>query len=215
MIKPVLRATRNREQILDAARLVLIRDGYERITTRRIAEEAGVNIATLHYYFGTKEDLLTQTMRYTQKWVHDRLLSSVEGATTFDEMMRRIFATMWELVRDQPGLLRFDLAVRGFRDETARCQAEEMFQNNLLMAEQMIHCQLVVTGVVLSGDLTATRIAHYFVSAVDGLLLNYCITRDESSTLIGLDMIREHALSLLGIQVSPFRSSHHSEDITP
>ena len=44
-----------RIQILEAAAIALTRGGYERITTRRIAEEAGVNIATLHYYFGTKE----------------------------------------------------------------------------------------------------------------------------------------------------------------
>lgn len=208
MIKPELRATRTREQILDAARLVLVRDGYERITTRRIAEEAGVNIATLHYYFGTKEDLLTQTILYAQKWMHERLLASVAGATTFDEMMRRVFAAMWEVVRDQPGVLRFDLAVRGFRDETARRQAQEMFRNNLLMAEHMVACQLASSGALLPEGVTVTQIAHYFVSAVDGLLLNYCITRDEAATLAGLDLIREHALLLLGVGDIPAYPSH-------
>lgn len=199
MIKTELRSTRTREQILDAARLVLVRDGYERITTRRIAEEAGVNIATLHYYFGTKEDLLTQTVLYTQQWVHSRLLASIEGATTLDEMLRRVFAAMWEVVRNQPGLLRFDLAVRGFRDETARRQSEEMLQKNVAMAEQMIRCQLASNGRSLPESYTVLQVAHFFVSAVDGLLLNYCITRDEAATLAGLDLIREHALLLLGV----------------
>ncbi|VVM04942.1 hypothetical protein MAMT_00385 [Methylacidimicrobium tartarophylax] len=37
---------------------VLIEHGFEGLRTRRVAEQAGVNIATLHYYFSTKEKLI-------------------------------------------------------------------------------------------------------------------------------------------------------------
>lgn len=37
---------------------VLVECGFEGLRTRRVAEEAGVNVATLHYYFPTKEELI-------------------------------------------------------------------------------------------------------------------------------------------------------------
>jgi AcrR family transcriptional regulator len=47
-----------RQQFIDAAVVVIARDGVDGATTRRIAEEAGAPLATLYYCFQTKENLL-------------------------------------------------------------------------------------------------------------------------------------------------------------
>jgi AcrR family transcriptional regulator len=47
-----------RQQFIDAAVTVIARDGVDGATTRRIAEQAGAPLATLHYCFQTKENLL-------------------------------------------------------------------------------------------------------------------------------------------------------------
>jgi TetR/AcrR family transcriptional regulator, regulator of biofilm formation and stress response len=47
-----------RQQFIDAAVNVIARVGVDGATTRRIAEEAGAPLATLHYCFQTKENLL-------------------------------------------------------------------------------------------------------------------------------------------------------------
>jgi TetR/AcrR family transcriptional regulator, regulator of biofilm formation and stress response len=47
-----------RQQFIDAAVTVISRDGVDGATTRRIAEHAGAPLATLHYCFQTKENLL-------------------------------------------------------------------------------------------------------------------------------------------------------------
>jgi AcrR family transcriptional regulator len=46
-----------RERILDAAHAVFLRKGTANSRTREIADEAGVNKALVHYYFGTKAAL--------------------------------------------------------------------------------------------------------------------------------------------------------------
>ena len=43
------------EALLDAAERLLVEVGYAGITTRRLAEEAGVNHGLVHYYFGSNE----------------------------------------------------------------------------------------------------------------------------------------------------------------
>ena len=53
-----VRADVRREQLLAAARGVLVRDGLDRLTLRSVAAEAGVHLGTLQYVFRTRADLV-------------------------------------------------------------------------------------------------------------------------------------------------------------
>jgi AcrR family transcriptional regulator len=69
------------EALLDAAERLLVDGGYAGITTRRLAEEAGVNHGLVHYYFGSNENLLVSTLeRFT-----DRLLDRQRALYDADE----------------------------------------------------------------------------------------------------------------------------------
>jgi AcrR family transcriptional regulator len=54
------------DAILDGAESLLVEVGYSAITTRRLAERAGVNHGLVHYYFGSMEEVFLQVLeRYT------------------------------------------------------------------------------------------------------------------------------------------------------
>ncbi|MBA3244599.1 MAG: TetR/AcrR family transcriptional regulator [Actinobacteria bacterium] len=54
------------EALLDAAERLLVEVGYAGITTRKLAEAAGVNHGLVHYYFGSNENLLVRALeRFT------------------------------------------------------------------------------------------------------------------------------------------------------
>jgi AcrR family transcriptional regulator len=56
--------------LLDAAERLLVDVGYSGITTRRLAEEAGVNHGLVHYYFGSIENLLVRALeRFTERLI--------------------------------------------------------------------------------------------------------------------------------------------------
>lgn len=56
----------NVEAFLDAAERLLIKEGAEGISTRQLATEAGQNHGLVHYYFGSVDELLLQTLeRFT------------------------------------------------------------------------------------------------------------------------------------------------------
>src|SRR3954465_4011951 len=58
------------EALLDAAEQLLVDVGYAGITTRRLAEEAGVNHGLVHYYFGSNENLLVRALeRFTERLI--------------------------------------------------------------------------------------------------------------------------------------------------
>jgi TetR/AcrR family transcriptional regulator len=56
--------------LLDAAERLLVEVGHAGITTRRLAEEAGVNHGLVHYYFGSIENLLVRVLeRFTAELI--------------------------------------------------------------------------------------------------------------------------------------------------
>ena len=58
------------EALLDAAEQLLVELGHAGITTRRIAEAAGVNHGLVHYYFGSNENLLVRALeRFTERLI--------------------------------------------------------------------------------------------------------------------------------------------------
>src|ERR1700756_1229947 len=48
---------KNRVVLLDAAEQLLLEEGYAAVTSRRVAERAGLKPQLVHYYFRTMEDL--------------------------------------------------------------------------------------------------------------------------------------------------------------
>jgi AcrR family transcriptional regulator len=58
------------QALLDAAERLLVEVGAAGITTRRVAEEAGLNHGLVHYYFGSVEQLLVRVLeRFTDRLV--------------------------------------------------------------------------------------------------------------------------------------------------
>jgi len=52
-----------KDKILDAAEHLFGEQGYSETSLRHIIADAGVNLAAIHYHFGSKEDLLLQLVR--------------------------------------------------------------------------------------------------------------------------------------------------------
>jgi AcrR family transcriptional regulator len=84
-----------REQILEAARRRLLEDGFARLSTRGVAEDAGVPLSQLHYHFGSKQRLILELLeledsrrlaRQTAMYAEDRpLWQRYEQACDFFE----------------------------------------------------------------------------------------------------------------------------------
>jgi AcrR family transcriptional regulator len=87
------------DALLDAAERMLVSDGYARITTRRVAAEAGVNHGLVHYYFGSMEELLLQVLeRFTARLVA-RQREMYEADTPFIEKWRTAMAYLEQDLR--------------------------------------------------------------------------------------------------------------------
>lgn len=59
---PVERAEDPRERIIAAARAVFIEQGFDLATVREITLRADVNVAAINYYFGSKDELISEVL---------------------------------------------------------------------------------------------------------------------------------------------------------
>ena len=97
------RRAASRAALLEAAVDCLIKDGYANLTTRRVAERAGVSQGTQMHYFPTKTQFLTEAIRH----VAQRLAREALARANFDEPdeLARYEAILEELWRIHNGPL--------------------------------------------------------------------------------------------------------------
>src|SRR5215204_3149197 len=82
----------NVEAFLDAAERLLVREGVAGISTRRLAREAGQNHGLVHYYFGSVDELLLQTLERFTARVLERQRAMYGADAPFAEKWRTAVA---------------------------------------------------------------------------------------------------------------------------
>lgn len=109
------RAKEDRRQALVLAAYGQIAErGFEGLRTREIAAEVGVNIATLHYYFPTKEALIRGVVEHAM----GRFRSTLAPHGSSEDQLRNHLRAVRKLLRDEPqlGVVMGELALRSVRD---------------------------------------------------------------------------------------------------
>ena len=126
-MKTEARATAE-EALLDAAERLLVEVGSAGVTTRRLAEEAGVNHGLVHYYFGSIENLLVRTLeRFTERLIRrqrelyasevpfiEKWRTAMRYLMSDDVTYEKVWLELQALAWNQPDL----------RDSVARVNAE-------------------------------------------------------------------------------------------
>jgi AcrR family transcriptional regulator len=103
-----------KQKILDAAERLIAEQGYAATSLRQIIGSAGVNLASIHYHFGSKDDLLHQLMLrkagpVNEKRIEllDRYAAESGGAPLpVEKVLDAFFAPMVETADAHPQFVR-------------------------------------------------------------------------------------------------------------
>jgi AcrR family transcriptional regulator len=89
-------------------------EGFEGLRTRDVAADVGVNVATLHYYFRTKEALIRAVVAHAM----ERFRTTFVPGRSPGAQLEAHFRGVRRLVRDEPELFAVmgELAQRSARD---------------------------------------------------------------------------------------------------
>ena len=101
---------------MQAAFRLIAEHGFEGLRTRDVADGVGVNIATLHYYFPTKESLIRGVVAYAMERFRSTL---VPHGSSSDQLSNHLRAVR-KLLKGEPELasVMAELALRSARDKS-------------------------------------------------------------------------------------------------
>lgn len=173
------------QRIVDAMRSSVARRGVAGSTFDHVAREAGVSRGLLHYYFGTKERLLTEVVRRDFELKMAALEAALEQAQTADDVISLLVASLEDLVANDRDLVAvgfelFSLAQRN--PEIAAEYAE-------LQAGMRRHIVTVLADKHEQGVLhlaaSPEAVVEVLLSLADGLSLRMLLEpeRDHSETI--------------------------------
>ncbi|TMF90232.1 MAG: TetR/AcrR family transcriptional regulator [Chloroflexi bacterium] len=103
-----------REALVRAAFNQIAEHGFEGLRTREVAAEVGMNIATLHYYFPTKEALIRGVVAHAMQ----RFRSTLAPHGSPADQLRNHLRAVRKLLREEPQVsaVMGELALRSARD---------------------------------------------------------------------------------------------------
>ncbi|SEJ49380.1 transcriptional regulator, TetR family [Dyadobacter sp. SG02] len=128
------------EKIKEAASIVFTKKGYGNARTRDIAEEAGINLALLNYYFRSKEKLFQIVMAERIEKLFGVLAPILNDAsTTLDEKLEKITENYVDMLLEHPDLPIFVLSeIRSNPEQLAnRVQAPKILKESAFVKQLM------------------------------------------------------------------------------
>ena len=162
-----------RPALVSAAFNQIAERGFEGLRTREVAAEAGVNIATLHYYFPTKEALIRGVVEHAM----GRFRSTLTPHGSPADQLRNHLRAVRELLRDEPRLrvVMGELALRAGRDEVIAGIVQQTSETWYRMVRGLL--RRAATSGEVSADLDNDGVAALVVAALASLTLPAMSTR--------------------------------------
>ena len=169
---PYAKGIAKREEILQIALELFARKGYDRVSVREIAREAGLSQAGLLHHFSTKEELFLEVLRRRDDRAADpdgrlhvhsvgHLISAVERNMSEAALVRLFVSMSAESTEDgSPTSEFFVERYRWLRDQVAGDVRRHQERGEL------------------SESLDATAVASLLIAAADGLQLQWLLESD-------------------------------------
>jgi AcrR family transcriptional regulator len=165
-----------REEMLAAAATLIAERGFSETRIADVAARVGASPALVIYYFGTKDTLLTEALRWSERAWYAAADAMLEATTSLNERLETLVA--WTLLPDAqddlPGDwgLWFDLWAQAFRNpEVKRDRAELDQQWRDLITR-------VVQGGMDAGEIAKVDVATFAVmwaALLDGLVVQVAL----------------------------------------
>jgi AcrR family transcriptional regulator len=152
-----------RERIVQAAISLLESGEYEAIQMRDVAATAGVALATVYRYFGSKEHLYAAALLDWSKSFADRADVVLEGGSD-EERLRALLRRIVRAFERWPQMLRAEVTLTASQDPQARaCYAEWASRNRgaLEAALPTLSAEDAAAVVDITGTVLASRLREW------------------------------------------------------
>lgn len=185
-----------RAQLLAAAIRVLARAGLAETTTRKIAAEAGINQATLLYYFGSKDDLLFAVLQEMMRATQEIALQRVPEAANLRDAVAGAIRAFWGHVEATPELqiMQYELTLYALRNPEAAWLAKEQYAGYSGVVETLLREICAAAG--QTSAIPFDALARFIVGGLDGIILQFVSNRDPARARADVEYLIGAVLAL-------------------
>ncbi|MFF7776968.1 TetR/AcrR family transcriptional regulator [Streptomyces tanashiensis] len=189
-------ADERREQLVEAAIRVMIRDGVARTTTRAVVSEAGLPLGAFHYCFRSKEELLHSVIERITLRSLAPATAPPAGEVSTRELIFRTLHAYWDQVRERPAehMVTYELTQYALRQPGLADVARRQYQHYLKVYSD--HLEAIARRAGFRWTVPLPALARYGLSVMDGLTLNWLIDRDDVQARAALDEYAEHLVTV-------------------
>lgn len=176
-------------KILQTAFECLSTRGYANVSMRDIADEAGVALSQLNYYYRNKEGLVTEVIKMMMhRYVHE-VEEKLKSTKNAKERITSLVKYFHELIRINPELLKLfiDFTAQSLWLPSVRNHLKSLFADLSEMIEKRI-----LAGAEINKNLreySPRAVAKMVLGALFGTSVQIMLDSDEDKTFDSLEMV--------------------------
>jgi TetR/AcrR family transcriptional regulator, regulator of biofilm formation and stress response len=190
-------ADARRAELLQAALRVMSRDGIAAGTTRAIVAEAGMPLATFHYCFRSRNELLRELITLVTTMERQAVTDAMTpSGGDFRETLRQALRGYVGHLAANPGheLFLFELNHYALRTPELHDLADEQYRRYYETATAILEAAADLSDMEWKVDLPV--LARFVVTLIDGATTTWLADRDTDATLAALDLAADHVAAL-------------------
>ncbi len=188
-VRPTPKSAETRARIIKGALDTLEAHGIGEVTTRKIAANAKVQLATLHYHFDSKETLLLAVL---EDLIEDMTLtfrSEIQQADSIDARIGELIRSIWRYVERtrEKQIAQIELTLYALRTKGAEWLAARQYDAYIDAYRQML-----LDGKEAEdprSDQIGIALGRFILTGIDGLILQTFALKNEADTQAGLEAL--------------------------
>ncbi len=191
-------AAQRREALIGAALRVVASKGVAGATTRAIVAEAGMSLASFHYAFESRDELMAELVAFVIDNEQAAILPEALGDGTLRHILRSGLDRYFCLLRADPEHEKamFELAHYAMRTPGLEHLARRQYEGYRALATSALEAAAAASGTRWSQPIEL--VANLLVVYTDGVTLTWLASRDDTTAEFALDCAAD-ALSTLAV----------------
>lgn len=191
-----------RAHLIEAAIGLAEKKGVAGVTTRDVAQAAGVSLGVVHYCFENKDALMTELVKALSIELRDSVdadesvwADAGTGKEALQKLVRRCLELMWRNIEATPErqLLTYETTTYALREGESTAAkiaiAREQYGfNDSTVAEVIDHCREVTQT---QWDVPVSTLSRFVLSVVDGIVLRWLVDDDSEAVQGQLDLLAD------------------------
>ena len=159
---------KTKDQIFNAAVKLLLKDGYDKLTIKKICEASGTSNGSFYHFFRNKDELLAHYYKLSaEKFIQDRE-EDIENASLYEQMM---FCYRWYI--NYSAGHGVDFCLNFFTPKNRAIDPNHMYNAFYEMSRECLHKHK--DEILEGGDVD--QIAHDLCVLAKGIISDWCNSR--------------------------------------